>query len=45
MAGKNSFDVSKVTRIGLLIAVDEILEEKRIRYIESFIKSKSAAVE
>ena len=40
-----NYGFGNVEETGLLIAVDEILEEKRIRYIESFIKSKSAAVE
>ena len=40
-----NYDFGNVEETGLLIAVDEILEEKRIRYIESFIKSRSAAVE
>lgn len=40
-----NYGFGNVEETGLLIAVDEILEEKRIRYIESFIKSRSAAVE
>ena len=34
-----NYDFGNVEETGLLIAVDELLEEKRIRYIESFINS------
>ena len=33
-----------VEETGILIAVDEILEEKRIRHIESFIKEHPEAM-
>ena len=33
-----------VEETGILIAVDEILEEKRIRHIESFIKEHPEAL-
>ena len=32
-------DFGNVEETGILIAVDEILEEKRVRHIESFVKS------
>lgn len=36
-----NYDFGNVEETGLLIAVDELLEEKRVRYIESFINSRS----
>ena len=32
-------EFGNVEETGILIAVDEILEEKRVRHIESFVKS------
>ena len=34
-----------VEETGILIAVDEILEEKRVRHIESFIKEHRESLE
>ena len=34
-----------VEETGILIAVDEILEEKRVRHIESFIKEHPEALD
>ena len=39
-----NYGFGNVEETGLLIAVDELLEEKRKRYIESFINSNPDAV-
>ena len=38
-------DFGNVEETGILIAVDEIIEEKRLRYIESFAKENPWSIE
>lgn len=40
-----NYGFGDVEETGILIAVDEILEEKRIRHIESFVKENPQALE
>ena len=39
-----NYDFGNVEETGLLIAVDELLEEKRKRYIDSFVESNPGAI-
>ena len=39
-----NYGFGDVEETGILIAVDEILEEKRIRHIESFVKQHPEAL-